>query len=457
MVAAGGEPAVARERMLGDEAGVEARGLGAARHLGDGGAADELVTGVDAVGRKLQGEAHSAAAYAQSHAACSASWQPRRPAYRTGLARLFGASPRDPLGPPLLRLRREVPPRAARWLASEVPAYGPRRAPSHDWNARRAYDTGWQRKLFDAGYAGINWPKEYGGRDASLTEQLVYYEEIARARAPYVGTNFVGLLHGGPTIMAEGTPEQKALHIGPIIRGEQIWCQGFSEPGAGSDLAALSTRAERDGDHYVVSGHKIWTSFAQVADYCELLVRTDPNAPKHRGITWLAMPMTLPGIEIRPLPTLMGIGRVLGGVPRERARAGGVPRRRRERRLARHQRDALVRARHRLRERHGVPPAVGARPRRAREAGHARRRVRLGRPRAAPRDRPHGRRARRAVGDGEVHGLRGGQDGRAADDRLLHQALLLGAEAAPRRAGAAAARPRVALARRRRPACRRAT
>ena len=192
------------------------------------------------------------------------------------------------------------------WLKEAVPAHGP--TPERaDWSVRREYDTGWQRKLFEAGYAGINWPKEFGGRDASLTEQLVYYEEIARARAPYVGVNFVGLLHGGPTLMAEGTPEQKERHIGPIIRGEQVWCQGFSEPGAGSDLASLSTRAELDGDHYVVNGHKIWTSFAQVADYCELLVKTDP-AEKHRGITWLAMPMDLPGIEIRPLPTLLGSG-----------------------------------------------------------------------------------------------------------------------------------------------------
>jgi alkylation response protein AidB-like acyl-CoA dehydrogenase len=191
------------------------------------------------------------------------------------------------------------------FLESEVPAHG--RPPAEtDWEARRAYDTGWQRKLYDAGYAGINWPKEYGGRDASLTEQLVYYEEIARAKAPYVGVNFVGLLHGGPTLMAEGTEVQKARHIEKIIKGEEVWCQGFSEPGAGSDLAALSTRAERDGDEFVVSGHKIWTSFAQVADWCELLVRTDPNAPKHRGISWLAMPMGLAGIEIRPLPTMVG-------------------------------------------------------------------------------------------------------------------------------------------------------
>jgi alkylation response protein AidB-like acyl-CoA dehydrogenase len=191
------------------------------------------------------------------------------------------------------------------WLAEAVPAHGAA-PPAHDWPARRAWDTRWQRTLFEAGYAGLSWPREYGGRDASPTEQLVYFEETARAGAPYVGVNFVGMLHGGPTLIAEGTPEQKARHIPRILRGEEVWCQGFSEPGAGSDLAALDTRAVRDGDHYVVSGHKIWCSFAQVADYCELLVRTDPQAPKHRGISWLICPMNLPGIEIRPLPTLAG-------------------------------------------------------------------------------------------------------------------------------------------------------
>jgi len=201
------------------------------------------------------------------------------------------------------KFRREL--RA--WLAEAVPVHGVA-PPYSDWDARRAYDTGWQRKLFDAGYAGINWPATYGGRDASLTEQLVYYEEIARAKAPYIGVNFVGMLHGGPTLIAEGSDAQKSAHIPRILRGEEVWCQGFSEPGAGSDLAALQTRAERDGDHYVVSGHKIWTSFAQCADFCELLVRTNPAAPKHKGISWLIMPMDLAGIEIRPLPTLMGEG-----------------------------------------------------------------------------------------------------------------------------------------------------
>jgi alkylation response protein AidB-like acyl-CoA dehydrogenase len=193
------------------------------------------------------------------------------------------------------------------WLKEAVPAYGDP-PPAHDWPARRAYDTGWQRKLYEAGYACINWPKEYGGRDASPTEQLVYYEEIGRAKAPYVGINFVGVKHGGPTLIAEGTEEQKARHVPQILRGEQTWCQGFSEPGAGSDLASLRTRAERDGDHYVLNGQKIWTTYAQVADYCELLVRTDPDAPKHKGISWLILPMNLPGIEIRPLKTFVGEG-----------------------------------------------------------------------------------------------------------------------------------------------------
>jgi alkylation response protein AidB-like acyl-CoA dehydrogenase len=191
------------------------------------------------------------------------------------------------------------------WLGAVLPELPPKPG-EHDWPARRAYDTGWQRRLQEAGYAGVNWPADYGGRGATLTEQLIFLEETTRAGAPYVGVNFVGTLHAGPTIMAEGSPEQRARHLPPILRGDEVWCQGFSEPDAGSDLASLQTRAVRDGDEYVVTGRKTWTSFAQVADWCELIVRTDPSVSKHKGITWLAMSMDTPGIEIRPIETILG-------------------------------------------------------------------------------------------------------------------------------------------------------
>ena len=192
------------------------------------------------------------------------------------------------------------------WLAEAVPAAGPPPADENDWDAAREYDTAWQRQLFDAGYAGINWPSAFGGRGASPQEHLIFLEESERAGAPYVGVNFVGLLHAGPTVIVEGTDEQRAHHLPGILKGDHIWCQGFSEPAAGSDLASLRTKAVRDGDEYVINGQKIWTSHAQVADYCEMLVRTDPDAPKHRGISWVIVPMDAPGIDIRPLQTIRG-------------------------------------------------------------------------------------------------------------------------------------------------------
>lgn len=195
--------------------------------------------------------------------------------------------------------------RLREWLAAVLPGLPPKPSPD-DWPARRAYDTTWQRMLYDAGYAGLHWPVDAGGRGATPTQHLIYLEETEKAGAPYVGANFVGLLHAGPTVAAEGTAEQRARWLPPVLRGDEIWCQGFSEPDAGSDLAALRTRAVRDGDAYVVSGSKIWTSHAEVADWCELLVRTDPDAPKHRGISWLAMPMDAPGVTVRPLRTLAG-------------------------------------------------------------------------------------------------------------------------------------------------------
>ncbi|MFF0301555.1 acyl-CoA dehydrogenase family protein [Streptomyces sp. NPDC004562] len=184
------------------------------------------------------------------------------------------------------------------WLAGVLPAVPPA-PPPDDWPGRRAYDLGWQRRLYDAGYGDVHW-------GASPTVRLIFLEETERAGAPYVGACFVGLLHAGPTIAAEGTETQRERWLPPILRGEEVWCQGFSEPDAGSDLAALRTRAHRDGDHYVVNGSKIWTSHAEVADWCELLVRTDPGAPRHRGISWLAMRMDAPGVTVRPLRTLAG-------------------------------------------------------------------------------------------------------------------------------------------------------
>ena len=189
------------------------------------------------------------------------------------------------------------------WLAPVLPDVGSP-PPHDDWPARRAYDLRWQRLLYEAGYAGVDWPAEGGGRGASPVEQLIFKEECERAGAPYVGVNFVGLLHAGPTIIAEGTAAQTGRYLPPILRGEEVWCQGFSEPNAGSDLASLRTRAVRDGDDYVVTGQKIWTSHAEVADFCELLVRTGDQG--NRGISWLILPMDVAGIEIRPLRTIEG-------------------------------------------------------------------------------------------------------------------------------------------------------
>ncbi len=140
--------------------------------------------------------------------------------------------------------RREV----RQWLQTALPTL-PSPPDPDDWPGRRAYDTAWQRLLYEAGYAGTSWPARHGGRGASPTEELIFLEEAKRAGAPDVGCNFVGLLHAGPTLIAEGTPEQRERHLGPILRGEEIWCQGFSEPDAGSDWRSERTRAVLDGDH----------------------------------------------------------------------------------------------------------------------------------------------------------------------------------------------------------------
>lgn len=163
----------------------------------------------------------------------------------------------------------------------------------------------WQRTLWEAGYVGLSWPREYGGQGASLTEQVILAEELARVRTPPL-INTIGLTILGPTLVQHGDEQQKRRFLPRILAAEDLWCQGFSEPGAGSDLAALGTRAEVDGDELVVTGQKVWTSMAPIADWCFMLVRTDPRAPKREGISYLLCDMLTPGITVRPLRNAAG-------------------------------------------------------------------------------------------------------------------------------------------------------
>jgi alkylation response protein AidB-like acyl-CoA dehydrogenase len=168
-----------------------------------------------------------------------------------------------------------------------------------------AHGKAWQRTLYEAGWCGVHWPVAYGGRGASLIEQIIFQEEMARAGAPQL-INLAGLTMGGPVLIAHGSEAQKQRYLQKILAAEEIWCQGFSEPNAGSDLAALRTRAVVDGDDFVVNGQKVWTSYAGYADWCMLLVRTDPEAPKHKGITFLLVDMRSPGVTVRPLRQISG-------------------------------------------------------------------------------------------------------------------------------------------------------
>src|SRR6202158_1758039 len=191
------------------------------------------------------------------------------------------------------------------WLATNTPPEWTGDTNAEDRADYLKYLRDWQRKLYEGGWAGISWPQQYGGRGAALMEQAIFQEELAQANAPQlIGT--IGLSLVGPTIIAMGTEAQKSRALARILSGEEIWCQGFSEPNAGSDLAAIGTKAARDGDDFRINGQKIWTSFAQMADWCLLLVRTDTEAPKHKGITCVLLDMRSDGISVRPLRQMSG-------------------------------------------------------------------------------------------------------------------------------------------------------
>ena len=168
-----------------------------------------------------------------------------------------------------------------------------------------AFSRDWQGQMHEAGWAGISWPKEYGGRGASLIEQAIFSEEMARSKAPRPA-NVLGLVMGGPVVMAHGTEEQKERFLEPILSAEEIWCQGFSEPESGSDLASLKTKAVKDNGGWRVTGQKVWTTFAHEAKWCMLVARSDPDAPKHKGLTYFILDMDQDEVEVRPLRQITG-------------------------------------------------------------------------------------------------------------------------------------------------------
>lgn len=196
---------------------------------------------------------------------------------------------------------------AREWLKNNIPAgWG---TPEYEWpedeDERGRILRNWDRKLFEGGFAGISWPKEYGGQGLTHVEEIIYDEEAGKLNAPG-GLNVLGKLLLGPTLLLFGSEEQKKRFLPPLLRGDEVWCQGFSEPNAGSDLAAIQTKAELVDDKWVLNGQKVWTSFAHHADWCFVLARTDNELPKHKGITFFLVPMDSEGITVRPLVQING-------------------------------------------------------------------------------------------------------------------------------------------------------
>ncbi|HLG95654.1 MAG TPA: acyl-CoA dehydrogenase [Bryobacteraceae bacterium] len=205
------------------------------------------------------------------------------------------------LTPAELKFRDEL--RA--WLRANIPAEWEKYRTEAEMRDRFEFLRGWQRKVYEAGWAGIAWPKEYGGRGATLMEQVIFTEEMARAAAPPLA-NVLGLSLIGPTIIAFGTDAQKKRYLANILSAQEIWCQGFSEPNAGSDLANVRTEAKLDGDHYIINGQKVWNSYGWAADWCALLTRSDPSSQKHQGLTYILVDMKSAGVEVRPLRQMTG-------------------------------------------------------------------------------------------------------------------------------------------------------
>ncbi|HSF07562.1 MAG TPA: acyl-CoA dehydrogenase family protein [Methylomirabilota bacterium] len=194
------------------------------------------------------------------------------------------------------------------WLKANIPSeWRSRMAASADVPRPEAYDLlrRWQRQLYEAGFVGLTWPREYGGQGLTFLEEMILHQEMALAKAPPI-LNILGVGMAGPTIVAYGTEAQKQRYPAKILSCEEIWCQGYSEPNAGSDLASLQTRAVKDGEHWVINGQKVWTSLAHVADWMMLLARTDPEAPRHKGITYFLLDMHAPGVTVRPLRQITG-------------------------------------------------------------------------------------------------------------------------------------------------------
>jgi alkylation response protein AidB-like acyl-CoA dehydrogenase len=205
----------------------------------------------------------------------------------------------------------ELRARVREWLRANLPPAPPfalpRNALTVHSDEQMAWLRAWQARLYDAGFVGAEWPTQYGGRDLPRGAQRTIDAELARAGAPFLVNN-VALAWAGPMILHYGNEAQRQRFLAKLLRADEIWCQGFSEPGSGSDLASLRTRAVRDGDAYLIDGHKVWTSLGRFADYMILLARSDPAAPKHAGISYFLSPMRAPGIEVRPLVKFTGEG-----------------------------------------------------------------------------------------------------------------------------------------------------